>query len=243
MHWFLAIVAYPKLYLEGAEPISDASPKETASDDTPTRLRPYINNIDSIPSPEEKGTTSSTILIDDNLDEVISLANSKYIEEGLKLKKTRILESRAKDPGAFERNYSGKSAGSSEFKGKYVNLVMGVLEIGSSRLRSIAGKKEAIRKSFDTSPRIIILDSYASRHPSTVTHLNNYLYHEAMDKEKLMPKFRRIPGVHAKVPEQPNHCDCGIYMLHYLETFLSKPQFFMDLIVVGGVVIMFSCNF
>lgn len=34
----------------------------------------------------------------------------------------------------------------------------------------------------------------------------------------------------SQVPSQPNFADCGIYLLHFAKTFLSKPAHYFDLI-------------
>lgn len=37
-----------------------------------------------------------------------------------------------------------------------------------------------------------------------------------------------IFGKVMKVPEQPNHCDCGVYLLHYVELFLQELPHAID---------------
>lgn len=38
-----------------------------------------------------------------------------------------------------------------------------------------------------------------------------------------------MPGAMPKVPQQPNHCDCGIYTLFYVECFFKWPMSTFDL--------------
>lgn len=41
----------------------------------------------------------------------------------------------------------------------------------------------------------------------------------------------------AQVPPQPNYCDCGVYLLHFVEQFMSDPETFSQQILVS------FCNF
>ncbi|KAJ1982585.1 hypothetical protein H4R35_000211 [Dimargaris xerosporica] len=65
--------------------------------------------------------------------------------------------------------------------------------------------------------------------------LNSYLRLEAETKQKtvVMPK---LPGTYAKVPLQTNHCDCGVFVLEYVESFLREPMFFLEVMMnrLGG---------
>ncbi|RDA83354.1 hypothetical protein CP532_3719 [Ophiocordyceps camponoti-leonardi (nom. inval.)] len=73
-------------------------------------------------------------------------------------------------------------------------------------------------------PKIITLDSLGSQHSSTTKALKEYLIEEAKDKKNaelaLMPN-----GMKAKdVPMQNNFCDCGLFVLGYVEEFLKDPD-------------------
>lgn len=70
----------------------------------------------------------------------------------------------------------------------------------------------------------MILDSLGLARPGTISALKKYLVLEArhkLDKEIIE---KSITGVHIKAPLQPNHCDCGVYVLNYIETFFSNPD-------------------
>lgn len=36
-----------------------------------------------------------------------------------------------------------------------------------------------------------------------------------------------------QVPVQPNMCDCGLYLLHFVETFVSNPEKYRHIILVS----------
>lgn len=74
-------------------------------------------------------------------------------------------------------------------------------------------------------PKIITLDSLGSSHAPTCKMLREYLMEEANDKKQSMLSV--LPnGVTAKsrLPLQDNHCDCGIFLLAYMEKFLEDPE-------------------
>ncbi|TFK73611.1 cysteine proteinase [Pluteus cervinus] len=69
---------------------------------------------------------------------------------------------------------------------------------------------------------IFTLDSLGSAHPKAIKVLSKYLGLEAKDKLNV-EKYSDAVGKQAHVPFQPNYCDCGIYLLHFVETFMSDP--------------------
>ncbi|KAJ7140224.1 hypothetical protein C8R43DRAFT_836874, partial [Mycena crocata] len=76
---------------------------------------------------------------------------------------------------------------------------------------------------------VFILDSLGSRHPKVVKLLAQYLQAEALDKKGISSEgSRKAVGkdahVSCSVPHQPNFCDCGIYLLHLAQTFISDPS-------------------
>ncbi|KAL5519967.1 hypothetical protein ACEPAG_1627 [Sanghuangporus baumii] len=74
-------------------------------------------------------------------------------------------------------------------------------------------------------PRTIIfcMDSLNGGHPKAMTRLSEYLQEEAKDKKGIAnpspAKTRK-----ATMPIQPNHCDCGLYLLHFAQSFVADPQ-------------------
>lgn len=73
--------------------------------------------------------------------------------------------------------------------------------------------------------RIFILDSLGTRHPQAAKVLRLYLEMEAKDKKQV--EITREPiSKNAQVPIQPNFCDCGIYLLHFVQTLMKDPERF-----------------
>ncbi|KXX75700.1 Ubiquitin-like-specific protease 2 [Madurella mycetomatis] len=78
-------------------------------------------------------------------------------------------------------------------------------------------------------PRIITLDSLGSSHSNTVTHLKKYLLEEFKHKRsKIITDVPLQLGMKAVgIPEQNNFCDCGVYLLGYIQEFVKNPDLFI----------------
>ncbi|KAJ6508506.1 hypothetical protein C8R45DRAFT_445354 [Mycena sanguinolenta] len=78
---------------------------------------------------------------------------------------------------------------------------------------------------------VFILDSLGGRHLRVCNVLNQYLQLEAREKQGIaIENSRKSVGKQAQVPQQPNFCDCGIYLLHLAQTFISDPEHYFALI-------------
>ncbi|KAJ2983428.1 hypothetical protein NUW58_g6250 [Xylaria curta] len=84
------------------------------------------------------------------------------------------------------------------------------------------------RKCDPSQPRIITLDSLGATHSPTCIYLKQYLIAELKDKKGIEIPAPGAMGTTAKgVPEQTNHCDCGLYLLGYIQHFLLNPDNFV----------------
>lgn len=99
--------------------------------------------------------------------------------------------------------------------------------------------KKRKRKSFapitrinPDSPAIITFDSLGLTHSPTIRTLKNYLHEEGRAKRGLEWDDASIKGVTAKdIPEQNNLCDCGLFLLGYVDKFLDNPKEFTSKIL------------
>lgn len=100
------------------------------------------------------------------------------------------------------------------------------------------GKRKSIppSRTYDPSqPRIITLDSLGGSHSPTCSNLQKYLVCEAMAKRRVNISIERL-GMTAKgLPLQDNFCDCGIFVLGYIEEFLKDPDLFVHDILLGNM--------
>jgi sentrin-specific protease 7 len=72
-------------------------------------------------------------------------------------------------------------------------------------------------------PCVLLFDSLGgSRRPRLVVvrTLQQYLYSELSHRGISPPEHFKLPGLSARVPSQLNFCDCGVFLLHYVELFL-----------------------
>ncbi|KAK0130284.1 hypothetical protein ONS96_000807 [Cadophora gregata f. sp. sojae] len=84
------------------------------------------------------------------------------------------------------------------------------------------------RKYDPKEPRIITLDSLGLSHSPTCANLKKYLMQEIKAKKNIEIEEPRNLGMTAKnIPQQDNHCDCGPFLLTYIEEFLKRPDGFV----------------
>jgi sentrin-specific protease 7 len=104
-------------------------------------------------------------------------------------------------------------------------------EISKPTTTAKKGKKKSFtpRKYNPKEPRIITLDSLGITHTATCTNLRDYLIAEAKSKRNKEINISRPLGMTAvKIPLQKNYCDCGLFLLSYIEEFLKCPDEFTE---------------
>ncbi|KAI9880916.1 MAG: hypothetical protein M1830_009984 [Pleopsidium flavum] len=114
-----------------------------------------------------------------------------------------------------------------------------VMEVLSSKAKPVqpntpSSAKKGRRKSapplhkYDPSkPVIITLDSLGLSHSPTIRILKDYLAQEGKAKRSLEYPDDAIRGMTAKeIPLQDNFCDCGLYLLGYMDKLVLDPQDF-----------------
>ena len=84
--------------------------------------------------------------------------------------------------------------------------------------------------SSDNYPVIIYLDSYFTVMHPCATILQKFLYYlvdeiPSVSMNDYNEKISNIQKVRPEVPMQPNGTDCGVFMLHYIEKFLTNPSY------------------
>ncbi|KAI1076289.1 cysteine proteinase [Whalleya microplaca] len=96
--------------------------------------------------------------------------------------------------------------------------------------RKKASKRHSVgaRKHNLDQPRIITLDSLGGAHSPACSHLRQYLVAELKDKKGIEISSPGSLGMTAKrIPLQSNFCDCGLYVLGYIQKFLQDPDKFV----------------
>ncbi|KAH0335664.1 cysteine proteinase, partial [Aureobasidium melanogenum] len=102
--------------------------------------------------------------------------------------------------------------------------------LGKLKPVSRKGKKQAppLPKVDPNTPALIILDSLSGTHTQEVKNLKQYVVHEGRDKRGLEFEYTELKGMNARgLPQQTNFCDCGVYLIGYMEAFLRDPAEFV----------------
>lgn len=78
-------------------------------------------------------------------------------------------------------------------------------------------------------PTIVTLDSLNTAHTAPVSFLKDYVRAEADAKRGMTVQRDDIQGMKAVgIPVQSNFCDCGLYLVGYVEEFAKDPQAFVN---------------
>jgi len=82
-------------------------------------------------------------------------------------------------------------------------------------------------------PFIMVLDSLGGSHSTAVSKIRSYLMMEHLEKRKLPKNFGKdkMGEKHPPIPYQPNSCDCGLFLLHYVELIFRDPDVFLGAIL------------
>ncbi|EJD49975.1 cysteine proteinase, partial [Auricularia subglabra TFB-10046 SS5] len=70
------------------------------------------------------------------------------------------------------------------------------------------------------SAKLLVFDSLAGNHSGSLKMLSKYLCTEALRQRGVTTTGNTIEIIHAPVPLQDNFSDCGLYALHFAETFM-----------------------
>ncbi|KAI9647303.1 hypothetical protein NHQ30_003687 [Ciborinia camelliae] len=137
---------------------------------------------------------------------------------------------------------SGKAAASKSAT-HVINLAQSSSPSGKPNSTAKGKKSPPTRTHDPKQPRIITLDSLALRHSSTCVNLKDYMVAEIKAKKGISITPPKALGMAAKtqakdddtgvylgkgLPEQGNYCDCGVYLLSYLEEFFERPDGFIE---------------
>ncbi|KAL8828764.1 MAG: hypothetical protein Q9191_002399 [Dirinaria sp. TL-2023a] len=94
------------------------------------------------------------------------------------------------------------------------------------------GKRKSMppgKKLHPSEPAIITFDSLPTPHPATVRALKDYLHAEAESKRGMRFDEKQLKGMTAAgIPKQDNFCDCGPFLLGYMDKFMDDPQDFIS---------------
>lgn len=107
-----------------------------------------------------------------------------------------------------------------------------ILDQSPSQLPKKTRRKSGpVRKYDPKAPRIMTLDSLGGPHSATCTNLKKYLMQEIQTRLATDIPDPGSLGMTVKgIPTQNNYCDCGLFLLSYIQTLLEKPYLIESLL-------------
>nr|OQO29712.1 hypothetical protein B0A51_03471 [Rachicladosporium sp. CCFEE 5018] len=86
-----------------------------------------------------------------------------------------------------------------------------------------------LRQYATDAPNIITFDSLSNTHVAEVAKLKDYLNEEGKARCEMDVPRGMMQGLTAKgIPQQSNFCDCGLFLIGYVEAFAADPKGFID---------------
>lgn len=73
-------------------------------------------------------------------------------------------------------------------------------------------------------PWVLVLDSLGGPRSTVQNNLKKFLVSEAKERRDVDCDVKWIKSGAPKVPQQPNSYDCGVFLLHYVETFCKDTH-------------------
>ena len=258
-HWYVAIICNaPKLLTASSDPEamaiedSQSREKEEGPEEPNIAIDTTAKSSQSSPSsPKATPMILSDPAVSNGMEEM-SL-NDKPSEERPKIELSNeqlpndtLQKMDAADALATEAGGSVGNDGADEHDIEVKEAITGVNSdlVQPAAKKSTPAKKgkrksvtPAPRKYDPTEPRIITLDSLGLKHSPTCTNLKEYLIAEIKSKLGLdIPPPGSLGMTATQIPQQDNYCDCGLFLLSYIEKFLEKPDEFVFSILQSQVV-------
>ena len=259
LHWYLAIICNLPALDRSLEMLDDhhSSPAETEQTGESGKARefrppsPSVEPEDAVgladDSKEEGETAARKSFAELSLDNDIVPPTVRIRN----LEETRDVDSAnqpERDQDMLDAQFEDSEPGSTASKGKYPTTAQERIdddketidELNQSPRASAKSKKQkrksmppSITKKDPTKPVILVLDSIGSSRGGTVRVLKDYLREEARTKRGGMEfDDGQIQGINAKVPQQSNYSDCGLFLLGYVAKFLEDdPREFIANII------------
>ncbi|KAM3084305.1 hypothetical protein ACMFMF_001662 [Clarireedia jacksonii] len=232
-HWYVAIICNASRLLE-----SEAkSPTQSLEKETTTDIKEHEvdTNEHSLNSPYSKPSAVLT----DAKDVGVGIGELSLQEHGstAEMDEQEIKESPRIDTPL--RNY-GLPAELPEVEPRNGTDASAVLPANTTRPQSLAGdlktpvmkgrKKTLPPRIYDPKePRIITFDSLGIAHSVTCRNLKDYIAAEIKTRLGVSIMPPKPLGMAAKnIATQNNYCDCGVFLLGYMEEFFARPDAFIE---------------
>jgi hypothetical protein len=233
-HWYLAIICNaPKLLPSESEISCDSQTVEKGNgpkqETTPDNKADSSPPPSSSPQPAQGGGPDQEIRIEgltihQNEEGSWPASYPKPVQEAPTTPPTKVI--------SITDSFDGPAEGDVD-KPDSPPLVVSDLIQADTKISTPPkkGKRKSIpgpRKYNPKEPRIVTLDSLGVKHSPTCTNLRDYIVAEIKSKRGIEISPPGPLGTTATdIPEQNNFCDCGLYVLSYVEKFLKQPDEFI----------------
>ncbi|KAH6652228.1 hypothetical protein BKA67DRAFT_351143 [Truncatella angustata] len=229
-HWYVAIIYNaPKLIPE--ENTSGLDRRTETADD-----------VDGIPSETEQAAITGQHLT--VAHDISTLGESVPLVEEEMRRMSITSSNDATEPSGQDKQANKELQGGNqptENEDVYEMIESDVYAAGTQPTNA-ASRRKAPKKSnsgqrkHDTSqPKIITLDSLGSAHSPACSYLRQYMVAELKDKKGLEVPDPGKLGITAKhIPLQENYCDCGLYLIGYIDAFQRDPDKFIHSLLQYG---------
>lgn len=235
-HWYVAIICNAPKLLPGKPEVSENT--KTPQDDS-NSIEKIIPENGSKSSRQSLSSPQSTLA---QRSEQQDIAISEI--ENLSLKESKGNSSPEADPKSndvagmaseedISVNSSHEDSAKRDFSKERPTMLTDQKQAPSKKLSpGKRGKRKSVtsapRKHDPKEPRIITLDSLGVRHSPTCTNLRDYIVAEIKSKRGIeIPSPGPLGTTAMNIPGQTNFCDCGLFLLSYVEKFLENPDDFI----------------
>lgn len=229
-HWYLVVVCFPGNQMVNTDDLNEKDEevdedesadfvKETPPDKAVTS---ETTNAPSTTVPENSETSNVELL--PSKDQNVAATNSETIEQNTK---EEVVNSKD-NPTPMDVSSDMENKDHSEGETKTVPAESSEIfpPLPPEKPKIVYPQANAVDEFLR--PCILIFDSLVgSGHNRVFTNLRNYITEEWSSRKpdaplKIFDKST-MKGCYPKIPRQNNDCDCGVFLLQYVESFFTQP--------------------
>ncbi|KAL7418613.1 hypothetical protein Q5752_007071 [Cryptotrichosporon argae] len=220
LHWYLAVIVNPAGILRSKDAPNGAGLEAASDSDSPQPPAAFIDEDQSQAPPVQVDDDEDVQQL--GSDEGMPFDGNTSIDELDFLSHATADDSfmavtRAQEPNGVGNIQSGVDAMSLESGGP-----VEVKKDKSDKSAKLSRPTHDILGSGDT--YILTFDSLGGAHKPVYTVLNRWLHFEARAKKGVTHELRDAIYLEAKVPQQTNFCDCGLFLVHYAKCLLADAE-------------------
>ena len=243
-HWFVVIICNLPNISRRALGLEDDVEVEEQADGAEVEVSTPNHEDTGLLEQDEPGPhAAQNLLIDAHPDEIVAKANlddaatsdalNVDAESGKIHEQTAALSQLSLSPDGrrqelLQCQQATEKAGQAIAADVQNDLENSQSKAGSSHKKTKKRGPPPPRKYDPGKPTIITLDSFGGTHSQETRNLKDYLKAEAEAKRGIDLNTQHLQGMTAKgLPEQTNFCDCGVYLVGYIEEFAKDPKKFV----------------